>query len=185
MRHVDERLRDEPDTLLAGHPVACVEAGKVERAGRVGAHGAVAGVVEVTVKVTHGQLAQGAIHRLAVAQAGITGLPDGAPVSAISVDGEHMVSVAGSLKVKKQRRKTVDAQCGGGQQRALQAMRGAFAQYLAWRPGGIGVVIGKRIEEALQFVRRIQRAERSELFGSEVVHSRKTFYHGETGGCIL
>ena len=64
-------------------------------------------------------------------------------------DGEDVVGVVVRFEVEEQRRKTEDTESGRGEDRAFQAVRGAFAQYDARRPRGRREVIRHLVEEAL------------------------------------
>src|SRR5262245_4859161 len=66
---VAEVLGDEPDRFFCCHPVEIIESRQVHWA-RVPPQCAFAAQIKVDVEVTHGQLAQSAVNRLAITAAG-------------------------------------------------------------------------------------------------------------------
>ncbi len=69
VRNFAKIFGDEPDRFFRCHPVLAIEAREVHRA-RVSAQGAFAAQVEVNIEIGHGQLAEIAIHGLAITAAG-------------------------------------------------------------------------------------------------------------------
>jgi len=53
------------------------------------------------LEVRHGQFAQGAIDRLAEAQAGVVGFRDGAPAAALTEDRQNMVIITDGFKIEQ------------------------------------------------------------------------------------
>ena len=85
--------------------MAIIEARKINRL-RVATQGAFAAKIEVDVEVTHGQLAQGAIHRLAIAAATKIGFCHRAPATAHFENREHVIGIIHCFEVPEQRRKS-------------------------------------------------------------------------------
>ena len=134
----DEELGDAPDIFVGGHPVEVVEAGEVDGDG-VGAEGAFAAEVVVVLEVGEGELAQGAVDGGAEAEAGEVGLGDASPEAALAVEGDDVVVVVDGFEVHEQRRVAVEAEGGGGEERALEAVAFALAEGAARGAGGVGV----------------------------------------------
>src|SRR6266403_460525 len=63
VRDFAEMFGDEPGRFFSRHPVQMIEPREVHRT-RIAPEGAFTAQVEVDVKITHGQLAQAAVHRL-------------------------------------------------------------------------------------------------------------------------
>src|SRR5512143_781220 len=68
VRYFEQQLGDRPHRLFCGHPLDVVKAAEVDGPA-VAPQGALAAIVEVIVEVAHGEFANGAVDRLAVAQA--------------------------------------------------------------------------------------------------------------------
>src|ERR1700722_10089003 len=84
---IEQVVDDEPDGLVGGHPVLRVEALQIYRNGKAPQR-ALAPQVEVGVEVTHGQLAQRAVDRLAPAASAVVRFRDRAPASVLLKDGD-------------------------------------------------------------------------------------------------
>ena len=92
MRDFTEVFGDEPDWFFCGHPVEIIKSCEVHRA-RVHQQSAFAAQVEVNVEVTHGQLAQSAIHRFAITAPGEIGFRHRAPVAAHFENRDNVIGV--------------------------------------------------------------------------------------------
>src|ERR1043166_7070439 len=79
---------------------------------RIPPQGAFAAQVEVDVEITHGQLAQSAINRLAITAASEIGFRYGAPVPAHFENRHDMICVLFRFQIEDQRRKTDYSQRG-------------------------------------------------------------------------
>ena len=158
----DEEFGDAPDVFLGCHPVLAVQAGEVDRYGVV-AQGAFAAQVVVVLHVAEGEFAERAVDGRAKAEAGVVGLGNASPEAAFAVEGDDVVIVAHSFEIHQQRRVAVHAQGGGGQQGSFEAVSLALAQGALRRPGGVGVLVGEGVEEALDFYGRVERAEGAEV----------------------
>ena len=121
MRDPLEVGRDRPEVDLSGHPVKPVEAGQVHRA-TVATQCPFAGQIEVMLEVGHGQLAQGAVDRLAVAEAGELAGPDGAPVAVALKDRQDVVFVMHRGQVHDQRRPALHPERRRGQDGTFDAV---------------------------------------------------------------
>ena len=108
MRDLAEIFGDEPDRFFRRHPVQMIESREVHRA-RVASQGAFAAQVKVDVKITHRQLAQGAIHRLAITTAGEIGFRHRAPMPAHFENRNNMIGVLFRFQIENQRWKPDDA----------------------------------------------------------------------------
>src|SRR5262249_2879978 len=106
VRDVQEVLGDEPDVLLARHPVAPVEATQVHRL-RERPQRSRAGEIEVLLEVAERELPQRAIDRLAISEEGVVRLSDRAPSIAVPIDRDDVVGVVLRLEVEDQRRVAV------------------------------------------------------------------------------
>src|SRR5262249_37420414 len=127
--------------------------------------------IEVVLEVTHGELAQAAIHRLARAQTGVIGFSDRAPESADAVDGHDMVGIANSLEIDDEGRVADQAQRGGAKQRAFQAVAGTMPQDEPWRIAGVSSrleVVVEIVEKTLDLERRRQAAQGTLLRRREI-----------------
>ena len=144
----DEEFGDAPDVFLGGHPVEGVQAGEVDGAG-VGAQGGFAAEVVVVGEIAEGEFAEGSVDGRAEAEAGEVGFGDASPQAAFAVDGEDVVVVVDGFEIHEQGRMAVDAEGGGGEQGSFQAVTLAFAQGARGRPGGVGVLVGERVEKTL------------------------------------
>src|SRR5436190_8319315 len=98
---------DEPGRFFSRHPVQMIEPREVHRT-RMAPEGAFAAQVEVNVKIAHGQLAQAAIHRLAITAAGEIRFRHRTPVSAHSENRHYMIGVLFRFQIKNQWWKTDD-----------------------------------------------------------------------------
>src|SRR5437762_10745930 len=85
-----------------------IEAREVHRT-RVPPQGAFAAEVEVNVEITHGQLAQAAIHRFAITAAGEIRFRDRAPMPAHFENRDHMIGVLFRFQIEDQRWKSQNA----------------------------------------------------------------------------
>src|ERR1700748_2671151 len=74
-----------------------------------------------------------------------------------------MIGVLVRLEIENKRGKSENAERGGGENCALQAMRGFLAQHFSWRPGRAGEVIRNGVEKPLDAGRRFQRTELAKL----------------------
>ncbi len=107
VRNFTEVLGDEPGRFIRGHPVAMIESRQVYRA-RVTPQCAFAAEVEVNIEVTHGQLAQAAIDRLAITAPGEIGFRYGAPAAAHFENRDDMIGVLFGFQIEDQRWKSED-----------------------------------------------------------------------------
>src|SRR2546427_5788903 len=89
---LEQMLGDPPEIGLGDHParMRAVEAGEVDGP-RVRAQRALAAQVHVALEVAHHQLAQRAVHRLAVADTREVRLRDGTPVTTRAEDRDDVV----------------------------------------------------------------------------------------------
>src|SRR5438876_7588811 len=87
---------------------------------RVASQGAFAAQVEVDVKITHGQLAQSAIHRLAITAAGKIGFRHRAPVPAYFENRDDVVGVLFRFQIEDQRRESDDPERGRSENSAFK-----------------------------------------------------------------
>src|SRR5206468_12206698 len=85
VRDREQVLRDEPHLSVSGHPLEIVESREIHGS-RERAERSLAPEIEVRVEVTHGQLAQRAMDRLAVREAVVIRLGDRAPMATILED---------------------------------------------------------------------------------------------------
>src|SRR2546425_881884 len=96
-----------------------IEPREVHRA-RVPPQGAFAAQVEVNIKITHGQLAQAAIHRFAITAAGEIRFRDRAPMPAHFENRDHMIAVLFRFQIENKRWKPDDAERGRAENSALE-----------------------------------------------------------------
>lgn len=123
-------LGDKPNRFLRGHPVQAIEAREIYRPG-IAAQGAFEPQIEINIEVTHRQLAQRAINRLAITAAGEVRFRNRAPVPADFENRDHMIGVAFRFQVEDQRPKSQDPKRGGRENTAFKAGRGAFMKDLS------------------------------------------------------
>ena len=76
------------------------------------------------LKIGQNQFAEVAVHGDCENETGIVRLSDRPPASVSAVDGDHVIVVANRLQIQYQRQRAIRAQRGGGEQRALEAVRG-------------------------------------------------------------
>src|SRR5438093_12867531 len=101
--------------------------------------------------------------RLAVREAVVVRLGDRAPIATILEDRDDVIGVMLGFKVNDERRKTQNAKRCCREDRGLQTVRRALAQDAPRRPGGRGEVIRHVVEEALNAVWRLERAQCAQL----------------------
>ena len=119
MRDVAEVFGNEPDRFFCGHPMAIIKSCQVYRA-RVPSQCAFAAQIEIDVEVTHGQLAQASIHRLAIATPAEIGFCYRAPVSANFENRDDVIGVLFRFQIEDQRWKANYAQGGSGENSAFE-----------------------------------------------------------------
>src|SRR5438309_2584428 len=96
-----------------------IEPREVHRA-RVPPQGAFAAQVEVNIKITHGQLAQAAIHRLAITAAAEIRFRDRAPMPADFENRDDVIGVLFGFQIENQRRESENAKRGCAKNSALE-----------------------------------------------------------------
>ena len=131
MRDIAEVFGDEPDRFFCGHPVTMIESRQVHRA-RVPSQCAFAAQIEIDVEVTHGQLEQSAIHRLAITAAGKIGFRHRAPVSAHFKNRDDMIGVLFRFQIEDQRWKPDYAQRSCCENSALKTRGRRDGAGLSW-----------------------------------------------------
>src|ERR1700680_82046 len=165
---VDQILWDEPDALLRRHPLQPIEARQIDRP-RVAAQRALAAQVEVEFEVAQRELTQTSIDGFAISAAGVVRLRDCAPTAGDAEQRDDMIGVALGLQIEDERRVADDPQRGGGEDRALQAMRRVLAQHAARRPRRAGQMVGHLVEKFLDTRRSPQRGQRAPFALREIV----------------
>lgn len=80
------------------------------------------------MEVAHGQLAQTAIHRLAITAAGEVGFGDSPPATAHFEERNHVIGILICFQIKNKRRKSQNPQRGRGKDCAFEARSCAIAQ---------------------------------------------------------
>src|SRR5262245_22721702 len=172
MRDLKQVVGNCPEVRLGDHPLDRVEAAQVDGKGN-GAQGLFALTVVVVLEIRHGELAQGAIDRLAEAQAGVVGFRDRAPAAALAEERQHMVVIANRFEIEQERLESQHSQSSGAEQSAFEALRQSVAQYAAWAAAGgaslLLVVTHAVIEKALDLLGRSQPAERTQFTSIESV----------------
>jgi len=166
VRRGDKRLRYAPHRFISGHPVDAVEALQIQWA-REATQGALSPQVVIALKVAQSQLADAAINRLAKPQPRIVRFRNGSPVSVHAIHGQHVIVVAHSLEIHDKWSKAVHPQGRGGKESAFQAMRRAVLEHEAGRPCGVGMVVGKVVQEALDAYGCLERAQGAQFRGRE------------------
>jgi len=141
-------LGNEPDGFVRRHPIRTIKARQVYRA-RVAAECPFKTQIEIDIEVTHGQLAQRAINRLAITAAGKVRFCHRAPMSAHLENRNHMVGVLFRFQVENQWRKTEDAERGGAKDSAFQAGSGAGMKHRSWRMRSEIQIVWKFVEKSL------------------------------------
>ena len=102
-----------------------IESRQIHRA-RIPPQSAFGAQVKVNVEITHGQLAQGAIHRLAITAAGEVGFRYCAPMPTHFENGYDVIGVLFGFQIEDQRRKTENAKRGRRENSALETGRGSI-----------------------------------------------------------
>ncbi len=119
MRDFAEVFGDEPDRFFCGHPVEIIKSRQVHRA-RIPPQCAFAAQVEVNVEVTHRQLAESAIHRLAITAAGKIGFRHRAPMAAHFENRDDVIGVLFRFQIENQWRKPDNAERSSCENSALE-----------------------------------------------------------------
>src|SRR5215510_5903377 len=113
---------DEPDRFVGGQLVKTIESRQVHRT-RIPAQGTFAPQVEINVEITHGQLAQAAIHRLAITAAGEVRFRYRAPVAAHFENRDDVIGVLFRFQIEDQRWKSKDAERSCSKNSSLETRR--------------------------------------------------------------
>ena len=111
---------NEPDWFVRRHPVEMIESTKIHRP-RVPPQGPLAPQIEINIEVAHGQLAQGAVNRLAVPAAGEIRFRHRTPMSANLENSDDMVGVLLGFQIEDQRWKSKHSKPSRGKNSALEA----------------------------------------------------------------
>ena len=119
MRNFAQMLGDEPDWFFRSHPVKMIESGEIYRT-RIAAQRPFAAEVKIDVEVTHRQLAQAAVNRLAVTAAGEIGFRHCPPVPADLENRDNVVGVLFRFQIEDQWRKSENAQSGSAKDSTLK-----------------------------------------------------------------
>lgn len=104
----------KPDRLLRGHPLLAIKSREVHRA-RVTPQGAFESEIEVGVKITERQLAQGPMDRLAITASGEIRFGNRAPQTAHFENRDDMIGVVVRFEIEDEGRKSDRAQGGRGE----------------------------------------------------------------------
>src|SRR2546427_3102718 len=160
VRDREQVLRDEPHLFVGCHPIEIVESREIHRP-RERAERSLAPEIEVSVEITHGQLAQRAMDRLTVCEAVVVRLRHRAPVAALLEDRDDVIGVMLGFEVNDERGETQYAERRRPEDRGLETVRRPLAQDAPWRPRRRRQVIGHVVEKSLHAVRRLERAQRS------------------------
>ena len=171
VRDREQVLGDEPHLFLGGHPIEIVESHEIHRP-RERAERSLAPKVEVRVEVAHHKLAQRAMDRLAVREAVVVRLGDRTPVAAILEDRDDVIGVMFGFEVEEERGITQRPERSRREYCGLKAVRCALAQDSPRRPCGRAEVVRHVVEELLNTVRGLERAERSQLRRVEAIIHR-------------
>ena len=169
-----EEVVEFPQVFVGGDPVVAHGA-EVEGAG-VGSEGFASVVVaEVFVVVGQGQLADGLVDRVAVADDGVVGFRDGAPASVFfeQRDDVFVIELDG-LEVEEERGFAVQPESGGGEQGAFDAVGFALAKHAPGRHVGVAVffeIDREAVEEVLDLAGRRKFPQGGLLAGVEAEHS--------------
>ena len=153
---------DKPDRFCCGHPVETIESRQVYRT-RVSPQGAFAAQIEIDVKITHGQLTQGAIYRLAIPAAGKIRFRYRAPVPARFENRNDMVCVPFCFQIEDQWWESENAERSRRENSAFETGSGVIAQDFLWRSRGEAQVIRQIVEKLLNASRRFQSAQLAQL----------------------
>ena len=157
VRNLAQMFGNEPNRLLRRHPMAAIETREIYRTG-IAPKRTLEAEIEVDVKVTHGQLAKGAVNRFAISTTGEVRFRHSTPGSAHFEDCDHMIGVAICFQIEDQRWKTESAQRGRGKDSTFQTRRGAILQNFARRSRIILEIVRQIIEEPLNSGRRFESA---------------------------
>src|SRR5438309_2483645 len=95
---------------------------------------------------------------LSPCEAGVVQLDDRATASANLKHRNNVIGVMFGLKVEEERGKTEHAEPRRGEDRRLETVRRPLVENASRRPRGCAEVIGQVIKEALDAVRRLERA---------------------------
>ena len=120
--YFEQMVDDEPHRFVGGHPVLAIESFQVYRH-RKPPKRTLSPQIEVDVEIAQRQFTQGAVDRFAPAASGEVRFGDRTPTSVLAKDGDHMVGVVLRFKVEQQRRESVGAQRGRGEDGTLETVR--------------------------------------------------------------
>src|SRR5215831_7067624 len=124
-------LSDKPNRFFRGHPIQMIKSREVYRT-RVAPQRAFAAQVEVNIEITHGQLAQSAIHGLAITASGEIRFRDCAPVPAHLEKRDHVIGVLFRFQIEDQWWETEDTKRGRPEYPAFEARRNSILQNFPW-----------------------------------------------------
>src|SRR6266496_4347720 len=127
MRNFAEIFGHEPDRLSRGHPMQMIESRQSHRT-RIAPQGALPAQVEVNIEITHSQLAQTAIHRLAITAAGEIGFRHRAPMPAHFENRNDMIGVLFRFQIENQWWKSNDAERCRAKKSAFKTCSRAIVQ---------------------------------------------------------
>src|SRR6266702_5849383 len=109
--------------------------------------------------------------RFAVREAVVVRLGDRSPVAAIFEHSNNVIGVMFGLEVEEERGKPEHAEPCRGEDRRLETVRCPLVQDASWRPRGRAEVVRHVVEELLDSVWCLTRAERTQLRGREIMHT--------------
>ncbi len=164
MGDVLQEVRNEPEILFRGHPVAPVESGKVDGRPRISPERLFPAQVEVGLEVRKRELAQRSKDRFSKAEAGVIRPSDRAPMPVLPEEREDVVVVLHGFEIENQRRVALEPEGGGGKHCAVHALDHPFPQHAA---GGAAVgslrVIVELVEIFLDLPGRIETPQKPRL----------------------
>ncbi|TMG84951.1 MAG: hypothetical protein E6H76_13580 [Betaproteobacteria bacterium] len=112
------------------------------------------------MEIRHRELAQAAVHRIAIAQLRAVVLGNRAPMPPAAEQREDVRKIARvAVHEHHERRLAVDPQRAGGDERALDAVRAALPQDLPHRQYRLAadlVISRDRVDEQLDLLRRVE-----------------------------
>lgn len=127
MRNVRDVFRDIPEIVLVRHPSLGIETPEMNGP-RKTSHGFSAVAIRIFMKMGHHELADGGIHRIAIAEREVIRFMNGAPAAVLSEYGHHMRVIAWHrFNINQQGRMAVDAESERREHGALNAVRRFFS----------------------------------------------------------
>ena len=119
------------------------------------------------MEIRHREFSHASVNRFTIAENGVIGFRDPAPVAILFEKRDEMVDVvARGFQIEDQGLMAMDSECESGEQRAFHAMRGVAPQRREGRRARLDNgfhVDGNRVEKILDSSRRVESPQHAKL----------------------